>query len=259
MQEIISTKEVSDINEPQIKEFVSLRKSAHDEKYVVVESTTVFKKLFSANIKIHKVFTTPEHLDFIKQNCKNIDFEILTASNEIMKQIVGHKIHQGMLAVIDKPEFISFDEIQGNIVILNGLTSPENVGSIVRSCAAFSIGTLIIDEKTCSPFIRRCIRVSTGNLFNVNVYKSSDLKNDLKKLKQGGYTISTTANTPDAISLKDYTFPSKSGIVIGNEGFGVDKEIFELSDNILKIDIHEEVTSLNAAIATSIVLFKMSI
>ena len=258
MPDITNSINITDINDPQIKEFISLRKSALDEKYVVVESTTVFRKLFRANIKMHKVFTTPEHLDFIKQNCKEIDFPILTATNEIMKQIVGHKIHQGMLAVIDKPNFISFDEIKGNLVVLNGLTSPENVGSIVRSCAAFDIGTLIIDEKTCSPFIRRCIRVSTGNVFNINVYKSSDLKNDLNKLKQRGYTISTTANAKNAVSLKDYTFPIKSGIVIGNEGFGVDEEIFELSNNILKIDIHEEVTSLNAAIATSIVLFQLS-
>jgi len=258
MRDISTIINIIDINDPQIKEFISLRKSAHDEKYVVVESTTVFKKLFAANIKIYKVFITPEHLDFLEENCKDINFPILTASTELMKEIVGHKIHQGMLALIDKPEFISFDEIKGNIVVLNGLTSPENVGSIVRSCAAFDIGTLIIDEKTCSPFIRRCIRVSTGNLFNVNVYKSSALKDDLIKLKQVGYTISTTANATNAISLKDYNFPAKSGIVIGNEGFGVDDEIFELSDNILKIDIHEEVTSLNAAIATSIVLFKMS-
>lgn len=258
MQDIVNMMNITDINDSQIKEFISLRKSAHDEKYVVVESKTVFKKLFSTNKKIHKIFTTLEHLDFIKENCKEINFPILIANNKIMKEIVGHKIHQGMLALIDKPEFISFDEIKGNIVVLNGLTSPENVGSIVRSCAAFDIGTLIIDEKTCSPFIRRCIRVSTGNLFNINVYKSNDLKDDLTKLKGQGYTISTTANASNAISLQDYTFPSKSGIVIGNEGFGVDEEIFELSDNILKIDIHEEVTSLNAAIATSIVLFKMS-
>ena len=258
MQDIVNMMNITDINDSQIKEFISLRKSAHDEKYVVVESKTVFKKLFSTNKKIHKIFTTLEHLDFIKENCKEINFPILIANNKIMKEIVGHKIHQGMLALIDKPEFISFDEIKGNIVVLNGLTSPENVGSIVRSCAAFDIGTLIIDEKTCSPFIRRCIRVSTGNLFNINVYKSNDLKDDLIKLKGQGYTISTTANASNAISLQDYTFPSKSSIVIGNEGFGVDKEIFELSDNILKIDIHEEVTSLNAAIATSIVLFKMS-
>lgn len=252
------TIEISDINDPLIKEFISLRQSSLDEKYVVVESKTVFKKLFSTKRKIHKIFTTKEHLSFLQENCENIDFPIYLANNEIMKQIVGHKIHQGMLALIDKPNFISFDEIKGNVVVLNGLTSPENVGSIARSCAAFNIKTLIIDEKTCSPFLRRCIRVSTGNLFNINVYKSANLQADLIKLKNSGYSISATANASNAISLQDYTFPLKSALVIGNEGFGVDKEIFELSDNILKIDIDEEVTSLNAAIATSIVLFQLS-
>lgn len=250
-------KEITDINDPQIKEFVSLKQSSLDEKYVVVESKNVFKKLFNTNTKIHKVFTTVENLDFINEFCPQIDFPIYTANNEIMKKIVGHKIHQGMMAVINRPEFIPFDEIKGNVVVLNGLTSPENVGSIVRSCAAFNVNTLIIDEKTCSPFIRRCIRVSTGNLFNIKVYKSSNLETDLKALQNKDYTILTTANAPEAVSLHEYSFPSNCAIVIGSEGHGAQKEILDLSDTILKIDIDEEVTSLNAAIAASIVLFQM--
>ncbi|APW65460.1 hypothetical protein LPB137_06175 [Poseidonibacter parvus] len=254
MQDIIN---ISEINDPQIKEFISLRKSQVEENQVVVESKNVFKKLFSTNIKIHKVFTTIEHLDFLKENCSDIDFPIYTASNELMKDIVGHKIHQGMLALIDKPKYITFDEIQGNVVVLNGLTSPENVGSIVRSCAAFNITTLIIDENTCSPFIRRCIRVSTGNLFNIKVYKTSTLKDDLIKLQSLDYKVLTTANHETAVSLHEFTFPKKSAVVIGSEGFGAQQDIIDLSDNILRIDISEEVTSLNAAIAASIVFFQM--
>ncbi|WP_121626422.1 TrmH family RNA methyltransferase [Poseidonibacter antarcticus] len=255
MQEII---EINDISDVRIKEFISLRKSLVDENQVVVESKNVFKKLFSTNIKIHKVFTTLEHLDFLKQNCKDIDFPIFTANNEVMKEIVGHKIHQGMLALIDKPKYINFEDIKGNVVVLNGLTSPENVGSIVRSCAAFNINTLIIDEKTCSPFIRRCIRVSTGNLFNIKVYKTNTLVSDLIKLQTHGYKVLTTANHENAISLHKFEFPKKSAIVIGSEGFGAQQEVIDLSDEILKIDISEEVTSLNAAIAASIVFFQMA-
>jgi len=249
--------EINDINDPLISEFISLKQSVLDEKYVVVESKNVFKKLFSQNIKIHKVFSTVENIEFINEHCTDIDFPIYTASNELMKKIVGHKIHQGMMAVINRPVFISFDEICGNVVVLNGLTSPENVGSIVRSCAAFNINTLIIDEKTCSPFIRRCIRVSTGNLFNINVYKSTALAQDLIKLKNKGYTVISTANSPKAISLQEFSFPKNSAVVIGSEGHGVAKEIFELSDSLLKIDINEEVTSLNASIAASIILYQL--
>jgi tRNA G18 (ribose-2'-O)-methylase SpoU len=249
--------EITDINDPQIKEFISLKQSSLDENYVVVESKNVFKKLFNTKTKIHKVFTTVENLDFINEYCANVDFEIYTANNEIMKKIVGHKIHQGMMAVINRPKYISFDEIKGNVVVLNGLTSPENVGSIVRSCAAFNIDTLIIDENTCSPFIRRCIRVSTGNLFNIKVYKTSTLENDLKILQDNDYKVLATANSPKAVSLHEYSFTNKSAIVIGSEGHGADENILNLSDTILKIDIDEEVTSLNAAIATSIVLYQM--
>ncbi|WP_024955704.1 TrmH family RNA methyltransferase [Sulfurospirillum arcachonense] len=252
-------KQITDINDQNISEFISLKQSSVDEKYVVVESKNVFKKLFKNDIKIHKVFCTDENLEFINEHCQKKDFPIYTANNELMKKIVGHKIHQGMMAVIDKPKYVSYEQIQDNVVVLNGLTSPENVGSIVRSCAAFGIGTLIIDEKTCSPFLRRCIRVSTGNLFNIKVYKSTNLLEDLKKLQKEGYSLLSTANSSKAVSLQKYKFTPKSIIVIGSEGHGAEKEVLDLSDTILKIDIDDEVTSLNAAIAASIVLYQLSV
>jgi len=250
--------EIKSSEDGRIKEFISLRQSNVDGNSVVVESKNVFKKLFENNIKIHKVFITSENADFIKENCKNSDFPIYTANTELMKEIVGYKIHQGMMALIDKPKYINFSDISGDVFVLNSLTSPENVGSIVRSCAAFNIKTLIIDEKTCSPFIRRCIRVSTGNLFNINVYKSTNLKKDLRELQKNGYTVLSTANAKNAISLQNYTFTQKSAVIIGNEGYGVEPEIMDLSDSILKIDISEDVTSLNASIAASIILFKLN-
>ena len=249
---------IDKIDDERIKEFLSLRQSNVNDDQVVVESKNVFKKLFENKIKIHKIFITSENMDFIKNNCKNIDFPIYVASTSLMKEIVGYKIHQGMIALIDKPKYINFDKIDGDVFVLNSLTSPENIGSIVRSCAAFNIKTLIIDEKTCSPFIRRCIRVSTGNIFNINVYKSTNLKNDLLKLQEKEYKILATANQENAISLHKYKFTNKSAVIIGNEGFGVEKDILTLSDDILKIDINEDVTSLNASIAASIILYKLN-
>jgi len=250
-------KNIRSINDGDIAEFISLKQSALDHDYVVVESRNVFKKLFKTDIKIHKLFTTEKNLDFISEYCKDINFPIYTASDGLMKKIVGHKIHQGMMAVIDKPSYIKFGEITGNIVVLNGLTSPENVGSIVRSCAAFGAVTIVIDEKTCSPFLRRCIRVSTGNIFNIKVYKSSDLKNDLLCLARNGYTVISTANAKNAISLDKYKFPESSAIIIGSEGHGIEEEILKISDIILKIDINEDVTSLNASITVAIILYKI--
>jgi len=90
------------------------------------------------------------------------------------------------------------------------------------------------------------------------VYKSTALAQDLIKLKNKGYTVISTANSPKAISLQEFSFPKNSAVVIGSEGHGVAKEIFELSDRLLKIDINDEVTSLNASIAASIILFQLN-
>lgn len=253
----MNKKTITHIDDKDILEFVSLKKSTHSNDYVVVESKNVFKKLFKTDIKIHKIFTTTENIDFINEHCGEVDFPLYIANSELMKQIVGHKIHQGMMALIDKPRFIEFDKISGNIVVLNGLTSPENVGSIVRSCTAFGISTIVIDEKTCSPYLRRSIRVSTGNVFNIKVYKSSNLKSDLVTLQKNGYSLVSTANEENAVSLDNFNFSKKSAIIVGSEGYGVEKEILNISNDILKIDIAEEVTSLNASIAAAIILYKM--
>ena len=77
---------VTEINDENIAEFASLKQTAHDKEYVVVESKNVFKKLFKKNIKIHKVFTTQENMNFINEHCNKIDFPIYTATNELMKK-----------------------------------------------------------------------------------------------------------------------------------------------------------------------------
>jgi tRNA G18 (ribose-2'-O)-methylase SpoU len=103
-------------------------------------------------------------------------------------------------------------------------------------------------------FLRRCIRVSTGNLFNIKVYKSSNLKNDLTILGRNGYSIISTANAKNAVSLDKFSFPRKSAIIIGSGGNEIEEDILKISDTILKIDINEEVTSLNASISVAIIL-----
>ena len=97
--------EINSIDDERIKEFISLRQSNVNDEYVVVESKNVFKKLFENDIKIHKIFVTCENIDFVKENCQNINFSIYTASSSLMKEIVGYKIHQGMIALIDKPKY----------------------------------------------------------------------------------------------------------------------------------------------------------
>ena len=182
--------EVKSIEDPSIKEFLSLKdKTLNLNEQIIVESEKVVLKLLSSDTPAIKVFA---HLDFIEKHSELLSSKkalVYTASKDIMQGIVGHKLHHGVMALASRPKYISMSELQDKVLVLNGLTSPENIGTIVRNAAAFSINSIIIDSRTCSPYARRCIRVSMGNIFKVKVYKSENLKKDLEILQNNGHKI----------------------------------------------------------------------
>ena len=252
--------EVKSIDDLSIKEFLSLKdKTLNLNEQIIVESEKVVLKLLRSNTTVIKVFA---HLDFIEMYSELLESknaQVYTGSKEIMEGIVGHKLHHGVMALASRPKYISLNELEDKVLVLNGLTSPENIGTIVRNAAAFSINSIIIDSKTCSPYARRCIRVSMGNIFKVRVYKSDNLTDDLENLQKNGYKVVSTANQAGAIDLPVYTFPKKACVVIGSEGHGIQSEVLDISDDIIRIPINDEVAHLNAACSSSIALYQFSL
>ncbi|CBW24960.1 putative SpoU-like rRNA methylase [Halobacteriovorax marinus SJ] len=250
---------VDNISDKNISEFLSLKdKSLALSNTIIVETEKVVLKLLNSNTEVIKLFVNPDFIDRHSELLSKLSIDIYTADKEVMQEIIGHNLHHGVMALARRPEYISLDELQDKVLILNGLTSPENIGTIVRNCAAFNINSIIIDKRTCSPYVRRCIRVSMGNIFRVKVYKSNDLKSDLKKLQSLGHRVISTANQEGAIDLPKYSFPKKSCVIIGSEGHGIEKDILEVSDDIIRIPIDDTVAHLNAACSSSIFLYQLS-
>ncbi len=252
--------EVQTIEDPNIKEFLSLKdKILNTNEQIIVESEKVILKLLNSNTQIQKVFA---HRDFVEKYStilKTKNTEIYTAPKEVMESIVGHKLHHGVMALAKRPSYISIDELEDKILVFNGLTSPENIGTIIRNCAAFNINSIIIDSRTCSPYARRCIRVSMGNIFKVKIYKSDNLLRDLNLLQQRKYRVISTANQRGAINLPTYKFSNKACVIIGSEGHGIQSEVLDISDDIIRIPINDEVAHLNAACSSSIILYQFSL
>ena len=246
---------ITEANDPRIAEFISIRDHVLNSKdLIVAESEKLFLQFKASGKVIHKILATPAFIERHNLNGENI----FAAEKNVLESVAGFKIHFEVLLLAEKPKDSSLDNLDDRIILLNGLSSPENVGSIVRSSAAFGIKSIILDEKTCSPFLRRCIRVSMGNIFAMKTYHAINLRGDLKKLKDLGYTILTTANIPGSIDLATYTFPKKCILIIGSEGHGVDQDILNSCDTILKINIDPQVAHLNASNAAAIFLSHMS-
>lgn len=242
-------------------EAISIFKNVKDKNLIqegmaIVESEKVVKKALSSKFEILSILCTKkfyeENTDLITKNTK----DIFIANEKIMEDIVGFDLHHGVLALVKLPAFTKLNELGERIMIFNGVTSPENVGTITRAAVAFGFNSIIFDAKSSSPYLRRCIRVSMGNIFEATVHKTYGLVHTLNSLKELGYTVIATANEEGAVSILDFKYPKKVCIIIGNEGNGMDREVIEACDVKLFIPISNYVAHLNAASAASIFLYQ---
>lgn len=248
--------EILDINDSRIQEFISMRDHLlNKNNLIVVEAEKLFLQFKANNKTIYKLLATKSFLE--KHNLQDENF--FYADKALLDSIAGFKLEYEVLFLAERPQDFKINELDDRIILLNGLTSPENVGSIVRSSAAFGIKSIVTDEKTCSPFLRRCIRVSMGNIFSMKTYHSKNIRQDLQAFKELGYTVLSTANLARSKDLSQYSFPQKCVLIIGSEGHGVDQDILDTSDAILKINIDSQVAHLNASNAAAIFLSHMSL
>lgn len=247
---------ITDANDKRIEEFTHLKESTLlSRNLALAESEKIYLKLIHHNFPVKKILCLPDFAEKYNLSGDNV----FVADRSIFENISGFKTEFNVISLFERPKFTSLDKLDNKIMILNGLTSPENVGAIVRTAAAFNVNSLIYDKKSCSPYLRRCIRVSMGNIFQLKVFESHELESDLNILKTLGYTIHSTANISGSLDYTNYSYPQKSALIVGSEGHGIDQNILNSSDVILKIPINEEVAHLNASNAASIFLSRFNL
>ena len=149
------------------------------------------------------------------------------------------------------------DIIKGNhILILDNIQDPGNLGTIIRSAVAFDIDTIILNKMGVDLYNSKVIRATQGMIFNINIV-TSNLKEEIEKLKQNKYKILTTRVDGGKL-IGNLEKNDKFAIIIGNEGQGVSKELQDLSDEFIYIKMNQKCESLNAGVATSIILYELS-
>lgn len=170
----------------------------------------------------------------------------------IMQKISDQMSISSNIAVVD---FLEEKELDGNVIILDGIQDPGNLGTIIRSCVAFNIPNIILGDNSVDLYNPKVIRATEGMLFHTNVIRK-DLNSFLSTLKNMGYTIVGT-DLKATNDLKD--IPKKNvAIVVGNEGNGISKNVKDMCDQLVKIDINSNCESLNAAVAASILMYEIN-
>ncbi|MDD7264121.1 MAG: RNA methyltransferase [bacterium] len=185
---------------------------------------------------------------------KGLEIDQYIVTEEILKKLSSGKSFSKIIGLISlKKE----EPIKSNVLIyLNRVQDPGNVGTIFRTSLAFSYFDILIDEGSSHKYNPKVIQASQGSIFKLNIINSD--YSHLISLKKEGYKIIVTALNNNSIYLKDFKLKDneKYVIVFGNEGQGVSKEIIDIADYVLKIDINN-IDSLNVAIASGIILYSL--
>jgi len=234
-----------------VHDTIDLRKNkvSNKKQLFVIEG----EHLLEMAIKANNVF-------YILTNkyIENIDEKIYqyVVTDDILSKISINKSVPNVIAVC---RYINskIDETK-NILYLDNVQDPGNVGTILRSALAFSNYNVILSDDSVNKYSEKVIQASQGALFSLNI-QTSDVA-FIKFLKNSGYKIIVTILSSNSINLEDFCFKKdeKYVIVVGNEGQGIRKEIIDFADYKVFIEM-QNIDSLNVGVAASIMLYKLNI
>lgn len=219
--------------------------------YEKLKSDDLVKEAF-----VFKKFSDQEIIDLLKM--KKIDIKWVD-KYQLDKMVNG--LHQGIILNVKDFDTVSLDNILNNdsryplIVMLDHLEDPHNFGAIIRSCEALGVDGIIIPNDRAVDINGTVIKTSAGAIQYMKIAKVSNLVNTIKVLKDKGYWIMGT--DMNGTSYNDMKYDMPICLVIGNEGKGMSRLVKESCDYVVSIDMVGKTNSLNASVATGIMMAKI--
>jgi len=246
----------------QIKQIRKLKdKKYRDEMglFVVEGIKTVNEAIAEgADIQIIVICDDSNEQDELKQKMlySVAKFDLIYVNERVFESI-SHVMHpQGILAVIKKKEKqteINYSENQ--VVVLDDIQDPGNLGTIIRTVDSCGISQIIISKDTADAYSPKVVRSTMSGIFRVNIIEVDNIADTVEDLKNHGYkAVATVLDTNKTIY--DVDFSEKTAIIIGNEANGISKSVMAKADVKAKIPMKGKTESLNASVAAGIVLYE---
>lgn len=183
-----------------------------------------------------------------KFQCKKI-----ILSEKLFKELSSQENSQGVIICYNSKEQ-KLDYLDKNIVVLNRVADPGNLGTIIRVADAAGFKDIILTKGSVDCYNEKTVRSSMGSILSINIYYLEE-EDTIHLLKEKGYKIIATALEKDSIPYTKMRLEEKNAFVFGNEGDGISQNILLKSDEKVIIPIYGSAESLNVAMATGIILY----
>jgi len=256
--------EITSINNPLVKEINSLktRKGRWAKGVYLVEGSKMITEAIREGGIIVKLIINSDLVEasetaFLISGLE-AKTDVIITNGKVFSRLTAMDSPQGVMALV-KMKIKTIKEFpgKGRFLFLDGLQDPGNCGTIIRSADAFGFNGLIIGPGSVDPFNPKAVQASMGSILRSSLYFTHDGASDLENLKAKGYKVASTS-MEGSVVLREYEFTDKDIVVIGNEGSGISKEIFEICDQRITIPMPGKAESLNAGVAASLIMYEAS-
>ena len=245
-----------------IKHIKKLKEKKYREEYgeFLVEGIKMIEEAILENAKIKSIIicddcktagNIPNDLmyEIAKLNCIYVAEKVFNSITEVINP-------QGIMAIIEKPsnKENEIDFKQENFLILDNIQDPGNMGTILRTADSLNLNQIIVSKGSADIYNPKVVRSTMGAIFRIKVIEVENLSKVIKEMKKHKINVyATDLKTDKSIYDVDY---KKSAIVIGNEANGVSSAVLDEATEKIKIPMIGKTESLNAAVATSIILYE---
>ena len=242
---------INSISNNRIKEILKL----HQKKYrdelglFIVEGFKAIEELIENNIYIKEIYTI-KAFDTEKYTVKIID-------ESTMKKISTTSSTCEILAVAKKKEYNINDFIKRNkLILLDSISDPGNLGTIIRSASAFGIDGIILYKDCVDMYSSKVIRSAAGNFFKIPIIiikNTEEIKNKFKDFNK----IATALYEKNTNSIEECKNIKKYIIMFGSEANGLSSELIKLANKNIILKMNNNVESLNLSVSASIIMYEL--
>lgn len=247
----------------QIKNIINLMSKAkyrNKQGEYVVEGIKMFLEV--SQDKIVKVYISENSVASMDKNVldkvKSTGYELV--SEQVFKNMSGTVTPQGILAVAKMDKY-DFDAILKNtmetstFIVLEDIQDPGNLGTIVRTAEAAGVSAIIMSKGTVDIYNPKVIRSTMGTIFRVPFVYVEDICEAVNNMKKQNIDI-VAAHLSGNRYYDEIDYCKKTAFLIGNEGNGLSEKMSSLADNLIKIPMQGNVESLNASVASAILMYE---
>lgn len=252
---------ILDPTDARVRDFVALKGGDARAGVLIAESELVVRRLLRGSLRVRSVLLTERRLERMLDALTDLEAPVYVVDREVMAAIAGYDVHRGVLAAAERPTAADLGDLASRarrLLVLEGSNDTENIGAVARSARALGIDGLVLDGSCADPWSRRAVRVSMGEVLDLEIARSDDLVGALDRLHAHGFHTWALTPDPTAEVLYDLVPGDRVALVAGAEGPGLSSGVLAGCHHRVRIPLSHGVDSLNLGHAVAIAVAHVS-